>query len=480
MSAAEKYHERYGTKDDQQSEFRVAANQNLYLRPLWRKRKFRYGILFVISMAVIWGGALAYLMVLPPEYKSKWTLIIPGSGTGSTLNLENVGQASTSVNSAYATSRVDPKVNYKAIALSRGVLNNAAESLGISPIDFGKPKIKLIDQTTLLEFSVSAQTAVSAYEKSISHNAAFQAELRKLRENELQTRRKGSTDVLNEYQANVGKAQAAVLAYKSQSSVVSTDQLQQISSNIESLKRQKAEAIVTFANVSSTVSQLTNTLNISAKDAANALKLQTDPIFQSLLEVRSAAHAELVERKAIWGDKHPKVMHSKSRVSAAASALFQRATKTTTIDASENLDKLIVSADNSQTDLFNLLITQHAEKNAISLEIDQYAALIEAMEADLQIVARQTAKLEDLERTHQAATAVFVSAAAKSDLGQSDIYASYPMTQMLVSPSVPESAEHLKKIFTLLGAGAGSLVIILSLAISWKRHILLQKLQKSS
>jgi len=121
---------------------------------------------------------------------------------------------------------------------------------------------------------------------------------------------------------------------------------------------------------------------------------------------------------------------------------------------------------------------QQAEQEAITLEIDEYEKLIDSMETELQSVSRRTAKLEDLERKHQAATAIYVSAAAKSDLGQSDIYASYPMTQMLVTPILPQSPEKLKQVFALIGAIVGSLLIILSLVVAWKRSALLQKVQK--
>jgi len=211
----------------------LAANQSENPPPVRKKRLLRYSILLVVSLMIVWGATISFLIWLPPEFKSNWTLVIPGTGTGSSLNLDNIGQTSTSVNSAYATSRVDPKVNYKAIALSRNVLQAAAESHGISLDEFGRPKIKLIDQTTLLEFTTSGNTAESAYQKSLSHHLAFQAELTKLRDNELRTRRDGTTSVLAAYQSTVEQAQAALLAYKSQSAVVSTDQLKQIGSNIK-------------------------------------------------------------------------------------------------------------------------------------------------------------------------------------------------------------------------------------------------------
>lgn len=464
---------------------KLAANQDQHATeatskpPFWRKRVFRYLVLLVIALAVIWSATIAYITYLPPEYKVKWTLLIPGSGTGSNLNLENLGQATTSVNSAYSSQSVDPKVNYKAIAVSRNVLETAANLSDLSVQEFGKPSIKLIDQTTLIEFSVTDNTAEGAYQRAINHDQAFQAELQKLREDEMQLRRSGTSSVLQEYQDNVDKAQADILEYKSQSSITSTKQVEQLASNIEDFKKRRADATLKLANVSASLNDLKSTLGVDIDDADKAIKLQNDPVFQALLEARSDAIAELTELRAVWGSGHPKVQHSQARVTEAVQALLSRALITAGITRESEMDDLLVSESNVRSSLYNDLIRQSAEETATRSELNRYESLIADMESELQDLSRRSAILEDLERKHQAATAIFVSVAAKTDLGKSDIYASYPMTQMLTPPIVPSQPEKLKQLFAVLGAIAGSIMVALSLVIAWQRYVLLQKLRKS-
>lgn len=464
---------------------RAAANQPehagaTHARPrFWQRRAFRYIVLYAVALTVIWAAALSYVKYLPPEYLVKWTLLIPGSGTGSNLNLEDLGQATTSVNSAYSSQSVDPKVNYKAIATSRNVLEQAALLSGLTLQEFGKPKIKLIDQTTLIEFAVSDTTPEGAYARAVNHDQAFQAELQKLREDEMQLRRGGTTAVLQEYQENVDAAQADLLDYKTRSAISSTKQVEQLASNIEEFKKRRADATLRLAAVTAGLNDLKSILGVDIDEADTAIKLQNDPVFQALLTARSDAIAELTEHQAIWGSGHPKVQHAQARVTEAVRALVTRAYVTAGVNREAELDQLLVSESNVRSSLYNELIRQSAEQTATQSELERFDALIADMEAELQDLSRRSAILEDLERKHQAATAIYVSVAAKTDLGKSDIYASYPMTQMLTPPIVPQNPEKLKKLFAILGAVAGSIMVALSLVIAWQRYVLLQKLRKS-
>ena len=73
------------------------------------------------------------------------------------------------------------------------------------------------------------------------------------------------------------------------------------------------------------------------------------------------------------------------------------------------------------------------------------------------------AKLADLQRDHQIAEAIFSSALAKLDTSRLDIYATYPLTQLLTQPGATITRDRLQTKLVII---AGFLVFgMMSLAL---------------
>jgi len=66
---------------------------------LWSHKNERRGPRYVLTMTLalscIWLPAIAYIVFASPTYTSKWSLILPGKGAGASVNLTDIGQAST-------------------------------------------------------------------------------------------------------------------------------------------------------------------------------------------------------------------------------------------------------------------------------------------------------------------------------------------------------------------------------------------------
>ncbi len=441
-------------------------------------RTKKYAIAGAFNLLIIWASTLFFIQSTPDRFVSKFTLLIPGAGAGSSINLDDLGQATTSVNSAYASNKVDPKTNYKAIAMSPVVIGEAAKSLEMSNQSFGKPRVKLIDQTTLLEVSLTADSEQLAYDKSVAYFNAIETTLSRLRSSELSSRRLANENVMESYRNSVEEAQSAVLHFQQESTIVLPEQFGDLVRNVESIKQKRNEALTKLESVKANLSQLENSLGISSAYAAAALKLHNDPIFNSLVDKVANLAAELVEKQAVWGRNHPKVKHAQARVNSAKNAMLNRADDLTGTSSYRALDNLYLSTNAGRSELFQSIIELTAARSAAESELNSYDSQIDVLESRTLRNASMAAKLQDLERSHQVATAIYVSAAAKADLGNSDIYASYPMTQLLMEPTRPNGPENFVKPIALLGAAIGSILVCLALLISWKRGVLLQKLQK--
>lgn len=110
----------------------------------------RYLAFALMGGTLIWAPITGYLRTAPLSFKSQTSLILPGSGASASLNLNGIGQASSYANSAFASNSVSPTETYKRLIGADRILAAAATSMGLSRQDFGKPRINLVDQTSLI------------------------------------------------------------------------------------------------------------------------------------------------------------------------------------------------------------------------------------------------------------------------------------------------------------------------------------------
>jgi len=443
-----------------------------------RKRQIKYLILGLLGLIFAWVPSLLFIKLSPPAYKSSWTIVIPGTRSGSTINLDSLGEANTSVNSQYGGRTIDPKVNYKAIVLSKTVLENAATLSDISLEAFGKPKIELIDQTAMMMVSIKASNAEHAQQRAENLYTTFMQELDSLRHSERVIKQTDSMQQLDEYQAAVDETHEALREFRTNSEIVSVEQYKTLIETVGKLTESKRNAETQLAAMSARYAAMERSLGMDPGTAASIIKLRQDLMVQSQLKAYSEAHAALVEEQAVLGPKHPKVVHARSRSQVAYSALVKRADEVLGTSSTTVLDHFMPMHETNGSTLHSQLVQLHGEKLALESEVETLEQKVPEMKTRILLYADEAAQLEVLERDHQIANTILVSATARLDLGKSDIYASYPMTQLLTPAGLPDSPGRLKFAFALLGAMLGSVLLALSLIVMWNRKLWLRLIQK--
>ena len=133
----------------------------------------RYILIFVMIAVALWSLIAAYLTFTPERFTSGFTLILPGSGASSTINLQEIGSASSGASSPYSSSHLSPTESYKKLLMTPRVLNRAADLTGLEHGDFPNPKIKLVDQTSLIMVTLTAGSAQSAEDRATALLDAF-------------------------------------------------------------------------------------------------------------------------------------------------------------------------------------------------------------------------------------------------------------------------------------------------------------------
>jgi uncharacterized protein involved in exopolysaccharide biosynthesis len=472
-----------GTRRTQRNTAELRAGSRLYQLlghgsklPRARRRLLYAGIALAVLL-LIWIPTGLVLLLKPATFTSSWSLILPGSGTGHAVSLDSVGQASATVSSPYNSHSVDPKVNYRAIAESEPVLSAAATAIGMQVEEFGKPRIKLADQTALMIFRVTGNTPDVALAKSEALYTALQAELERLRSDELARRETGIRDMLSGFSEKLREAQQRILDYQAGARIVSLEQFNEQMLELERLRGQVRELKAERAGVQGQLESLQDTLQTDAHTAASLLDLQQDALFRQLAKDWAAAAAQLTRNRARWGSKHEQVIGAEEDERELRNALRQRARALAPGIRLDNTRQL--ARGPSDPELYIPYIELHAERHGLDGRITSIVHSIAAQQQLLEQSTTDASNLEDLKRRHQVATAVFTTALAKLDIGKSDRFSSYPLVQLLARPTRPAGADTLGRNLALLGATTGSLFSLLGLYLLWIRKPYFQRLLKN-
>lgn len=428
-------------------------------------------LLVLAANAAIWGLSFLYLKTSPLTYTSKWAMTLPGAGSKVNVDLPSVGQASSDSGSPYGDSS-DPRANYQFVATSEPVLAIAADSINMSAEEFGKPRIKLVDNTTIMQFEVNGTSPVETQKKSLALFQAFTQQLSLLRAEEVAQRTEATQGGLRSAKAKLEASQKRLAEYKARSGLGSSDQLSNLSTSIEELRKQRAEVLAQQRQTTSRSKQLSNDLNLSSQQASDAFILQSDDLLKQHTKTYSETSAALTTLRSKFNSTHPEVANKKAEQEAAKAALLSRSRslvgKPISQQALEQLSLSMSGPGAARESLFQDLITVQADQRGLTGQAQALDQQIVQLESRLKLLTQKEATLESLKRDTQLTEAVFTSTIAKLDLSQSDVFTSYPLVQLLNAPSLPKQPSSPKKFLVLLGSGLASIFTTAGLALLWR------------
>jgi len=433
-----------------------------------------YLVIGLLANAAVWASALLFIETKQPTYSSTLTATLPGSGSAASVNLPNIGQASYESSSPYANSSIqDPRETYKSIAESEPVLKAAATKLNIPLESFGKPRIKIVLNTTLMMFELKGARPEEARNKSLALYQALQARLNQLRAQEANQRDAGFQTSLSSAQNKLEIAQKRLSVYKARTGLSGNEQLTGLSNNIEQLRRQRAEILAQQQQASARLGQLSVNLNSSGQQAADAFVLQTDQIFQQNLKSYSEASTALVGLGSKFLPNHPTLVAEKAKRDAAQEALLTRSQSLLGRPRSQaSLEQLNLSSTNSgaaREKLFHDLVAVQADQRGLQAQAQEINRQIIQLEGRLKTLAQQETTLVALQRDLQIAEAVFSSTLTRLNIDRSNTFGSYPLIQLLAAPGLSKTSSSPKKEFILLGAALSSLFLTNGLLLLWLR-----------
>jgi len=437
----------------------------------------RYLAFALMGGALIWAPITGYLRTAPLAFKSQISLILPGSGASASMNLNGIGQASSYANSAFSSNSVSPTETYKRLIGADRILAAAANSMDLSRAEFGQPRIKLVDQTSLIHLEVTGGSAKEAQARGDALLAAFFAELDELRADEQTTREDSGLVAIADYRNSVAATRSDIARLQQETGLISAGQYDAMVEATRVLESRVQDLAATLDEKTQSVTSLESTLGIPAQAAAATLKLYADAEFNALTAEVGTHAASLAEARSRFGKGHPKVQEARSAHSAATSAALRQAAQVTGMTSAQ-LETLDLAPAGARADLLAQLVRMDAEQSGVAM---QHATLSARLRDDLNkqhSLAAAAARLQDLQRDFTVAEAVFASAIALTQSTKSDVYASYPLVQVLEDPSLPDRPFSPNRKLAIAAGGAATFMLLVGLALGWVRSALIGRLLK--
>jgi uncharacterized protein involved in exopolysaccharide biosynthesis len=435
----------------------------------------RYLAFAVLGSTLIWVPIIGYLKTAPLSYKSSASLILPGSGASASMNLNGIGQSSSYANSAFASNAVSPTETYKRLLNADRILQGAAIKLNINRTELGRPRINLVDQTSLIHIEMTGSSPEDAKQKGEAIMYAFFSELDALRADEVSTRQDSGSQAIEDYRASVNKTQSAIAQLQTESGLFSVDQYDILLNRNLALQENILKQAADLSQNHASVTALAKQLDISPKNAAATLKLFADGSYLAMLEEIAKLEATFAIVSAQYGFSHPKVEEARNAKNNASSAAIQIAQTITGLEAN-NLASLDLAPQGVRADLLAQLVRMKIQFDGASTQLQTLQNQLDEGNKQLVTLSAAAAQLQGLERDFSVAEAVFASAIAKSQSSKSDVYASYPLVQILENPSLAEKPSSPNQKLAIAAGAAATIMLLISLIMGWVRLALINRL----
>lgn len=392
---------------------------------------------------LLWGAAILYLMLKSPIYTSKWSVSLPANQNSSSVNIPDIGSLSSDAESPYRSDLFDPRENYKYLVKEKDILTAAAAELNMKRSEFGKPEVEIVDNTTMMEISMEGDTPEEARTKAIALQTTLEQKLQELRQGQIGQSARGLEANLEKSRLVLEEARQKLAGFRANSAIGSINKADNLSENLENLRRQEAEVRAQLKQTKVQAQNLASNLGLSPQSAKEAFALHSDSLFQQYLAEYTRSSGELVPLEAQFQASTPVVAEKQAEVATASQALLNRGGKIIGRSFSPELLQQLNLRTGNENDsyrgsLLKDLVSLQSSADGLAAQAAELAQQVDRLERQENIVVRQESTLEKLQQEAKFAETVYSSNLAKSRLAESDLYNAYPQIQVAFQPDLPK------------------------------------------
>lgn len=444
------------------------------LSRLQKQQWYFYLVLGIFLNAAVWGLVLIYLKVLPQTFTSYWAISVMGNEPGFDVTLPDSGKA-TPYNTYGQGALQDPRKDYLYLANSPTTLEDAAAKVGLSAKKFGKPKIVVDEGSRIIAFEMKGPSPTEAQQKSIAFYQTINQKIEQLRSAELERRNKNVQATLQAARRKVNEYKNNLSRYQALSNFSSSNQISELAKSIEQLRQRQAELLAQKRGLVSRIKELSNDLNLSPPELADAYKLQADEVFKQQLEKYAQASTALVNLSSRFKPRSPQLIHIRAELEAAAAALQKRGSSILGRPISQEtlMHVTPITLDPKVTvvreELYRNLLNTRTDQQGVTAQNEELQRQLDHLERRLRNLTQDQFTVDTLKRDLQIAETIFANNTVKLELGKESIYSDYPSVQLVVKPSLPNPDEPTapNTLSGLLGGLAGSLILTTGLILLW-------------
>lgn len=434
-----------------------------------------YGCLAIVLNGIVWGSVLIYLKLSQPIYNSQVGLIVVENDSKVDVALPNGLRATTSPANGQSQVTEDPRTIYLHIIKNPSVLDEAAKQLGMESDEFGEPEVTLDEESAILSLSINGETPLVTQRKLYALFSALDQRIKRLRRFTLERRENEKQLTLKSARRKEENARSALSNFQSASAYDSDQQLQELSTTIEQLRRVRSENYAKATGLGGRVSRLNSEVDFNTQTATDRYKLQGDPIYQKLLSEYGRYQAELTQDSALLSPAHPKVQDLREQLNAASSALqIQGSSVLGKQVKTSALLKLIPLNSDPQTsvvrgELFKESVSGLADRDELIFQDRVLEKEITRLEARLNSLTQEKYKVDRLRRDLQVSETLLAATLTKLDQSRIEVNSLYPPIQMVTEPTLPEEDDPVSpnKQMAFLTGLAGSFVATFGLLLLW-------------
>lgn len=455
------------------------------LKRLWRLvrqglpsigRYRRYTMVIGPVVGGIWLLTAAYLLLTPKSFTSTASLILPGSGVGSSINVETIGQAQVSSNSAFSSATLSPTESYKQLLSADVTLRAAARLIHENEDRFPGPTIKLVDQTSLINITMTGRTAAQAQARSRALITAFLDQLNTLRADEAAKHQETDLQHLNDLKEKVAASQRRLIDFQASHGLATLDQFNQRISAADTLRAKERELRIAMREQGGKADSLAGTLGKSPQSANIVLRLRGDPVFAELAQRYAVSNADAEQKAGTLGPGHSTMAEANAERAELLSALIRRGQEITGLSAAELMRHSDLSVGEGRSALMQAMSVDTADAAGTRAALNEVRRDLVEAQGNTPELIRQAQTLADLQREERVTEAVFSSALAHFDTTKQDPYASYPLVQVLAAPSLPAKPSSPSKVIGLAGAFGATIVVLFAFGLLWLRQPILDRM----
>lgn len=425
----------------------------------------------ILGNVLIWGLAYLVLQRIPLRYTSEGAITVSGVGSQGKVLLPNAGQALSGEgnDSPYQyLSTVDPRENYKHIALSEVVLKSAATSAEMSLEEFGEPELQSTEGTTIVEFKIGGSSPAEAQSKARSFYQALTARVKYLRQEEVRQQKLGTRASAETAQRDLQQAKQRLYEFNLQSPLKVVNQINQLSEQLEKLRIQRVNVVSEQRAITSQIQQSSENLSLSPQDATDALVLSDDQVFQKYLQSYSDATVLLQSLSATLTTSNPQVIEQKETRDESWAALQQRSQVLLNRPASSQLlSRLSLRSEGGRQELAADLLNQQAKQQSLGAQARELEQQIEGLSARLQTLSQERLIFDRLQQNAKLSESIFLSKFAQLNVDKPDYATSYPPIQLVAEPSLPEEHDSAPGRTLMLGVLALSFIGTTGMVTLW-------------